>query len=347
MGQNKVLFVDDEPSVLSAIRRAVSDEDYTPFFAGSGAEALTLIAENSFSVIVTDMRMPVMDGLALLKIVKEKSPKTVRVVLSGYTQLSQLLATINQGEIFKFITKPWTNENELLPIIQQALDYYNLQAERDTLRDTLAAKNIAYQNIFRAMEEKKSKEKNEFRHLYKISLLLFTLWKKNIISNSEKSIDQQLGQSEVIRMAEIIYLTYLNQLPAVIDSRNLSKVINEIMRSCDDRLAINTIAKNELKTKGNHNYLILIFKILLHTLPKDHGVFNCTLVQLKNAEGILSLSFDIDLNPQHFSLQDENQLKLSCMLLNKTGSFYNMGVSLEYTENKLSYIRVSWSANEG
>ncbi|WP_196592644.1 response regulator [Pectinatus sottacetonis] len=122
MDQDKVLFVDDEASVLRAIKRAVMDEKFTPFFANSGEEALEIMEKNEISVIITDMRMPKMDGLALLKIVKEKYPRTVRVVLSGYTQLSQLLVTINQGEIFKFITKPWTTDSELLPVIKQSID---------------------------------------------------------------------------------------------------------------------------------------------------------------------------------------------------------------------------------
>jgi two-component system, NtrC family, response regulator HupR/HoxA len=347
MSPNKVLFVDDESNVLSAIRRAVQDEKYMPFFAGSGSEALTIMENNEFCVIVTDMRMPVMDGLTLLKIVKEKYPKTVRVVLSGFTQLSQMLVTINQGEIFKFITKPWTTNDELLPIIEQAIDYYNLQSERDTLTDNLAMKNIAYQNIFRAMEEKKSQEKSELRHLYKISVLLFSLWKKNIAIVADKSVDQQIRQDEIIHIAEVIYLTYLNQLPTVINSRTSSKLIDEIITSCDKRLVINNISKDELKTKGNHNYLVMMFKILLHILPEKHEKIKCDLVQGKQSEGMLQLIFDIDLKAQIFDSHDENQLKIACTLLNKIGVFYNMGVSLEYVEEKINYIRVSWGISEG
>jgi len=347
MSSNKVLFVDDEPNVLSAIRRAIQDEKYTPFFVGSGAEALKIMENNEFCVIVTDMRMPVMDGLTLLKIVKEKYPKTVRVVLSGFTQLSQMLVTINQGEIFKFITKPWTSKDELLPVIEQAIDYYNLQIERDTLTDNLAMKNIAYQNIFRAMEEKKAEEKNGLRHLYKISVLLFSLWRKNIAIVADKSADQQIRQDEIVHIAEVIYLTYLNQLPPVINSRTTSKLISEIITSCDNRLVINNISKDELKTKGNHNYLVMIFKILLHILPEKNEKINCDLVQEKQSEETLQLIFDVDLKEQIFSLHDENQLKIACALFNKIGAFYNMGVSLEYVEKKLNNIRVSWGISEG
>lgn len=79
------------------------------------------------------MRMPEMSGLALLKIVKEKYPHIVRLVLSGYTQVTTLLTAINQGEIFRFITKPWKMEQEFKTVLAQAVEYYNLQAERDRL----------------------------------------------------------------------------------------------------------------------------------------------------------------------------------------------------------------------
>lgn len=346
MNPNKVLFVDDESNVLSAIRRAVQDEKYMPFFAGSGAEALTIMEDNEFSVIVTDMRMPVMDGLTLLKIVKEKYPRTVRVVLSGFTQLSQMLVTINQGEIFKFITKPWTASDELLPVIQQAIDYYNLQIERDTLTDNLAAKNIAYQNIFKAMEEKKAQEKSELRHLYKISVLLFSLWKKNIAIVADKSADQQIRQDEIIHIAEVIYLTYLNQLPTIINSRTSSALISEIITNCDNHLVINNISKDELKTKGNHNYLVMMFKILWHILPEKQEKINCNLVQNKQSDGRVQLDFSIDLNEYIFAPHDENQLKIACALFNKIGAFYNMGVLLEYVEKELSCVHINWEISE-
>ncbi len=84
-------------------------------------------------VIVTDMRMPQMNGLELLRIVKQDYPNIVRIVLSGYTQITTLLTAINQGEVYKFITKPWRLEEDFKPAIRQALERYNSQAERNNL----------------------------------------------------------------------------------------------------------------------------------------------------------------------------------------------------------------------
>lgn len=345
MSQSKVLFVDDESNVLSAIRRAVIEESYTPFFAGSAAEALATMEKHEISVIVTDMRMPVMDGLTLLKIVKEKYPRTVRVVLSGYTQLSQMLATINQGEIFKFITKPWTTEQELLPVVRQAVDYYNLQVERDTLRENLATRNLAYQNIFRVMEQKKAQEKEELHNLYKISGLLFSFWRKNITFAGDDSVKHVKSQEEVVDIIEEIYLTYLSQLPAVADSRTSSNLISEIANNCDNRLVISNVSNSEFKTQGNHKYLVMMFKIVVHNIPKEYQKMNCNLLQNKRSAETLELIFDIDLKPNLLSANDEKRLKLSCALLNKIGNFYNISVSPEYVADELSCIRVIWEAS--
>ena len=128
-----ILFVDDEVRLLRSLEQAMLDEPYDTLYAESGAEALKLLEDNEVHVIVTDMRMPEMSGLALLKIVKEKYPHIVRLVLSGYTQVTTLLTAINQGEIFRFITKPWKMEKEFKTVLEQAVEYYNLHAERDRL----------------------------------------------------------------------------------------------------------------------------------------------------------------------------------------------------------------------
>lgn len=148
-----VLFVDDEESILSSLRRGLIDEEYKTIFASSGLMALDMMSKNPVHVIVSDMKMPGMDGLTLLKEVKSKYPKTVRIVLSGYTQLQQLIATVNQADIFKFIAKPWKMEEEFTGIIRAALDYHILQLERDEFEQALLKRNQAYQNILKRIED--------------------------------------------------------------------------------------------------------------------------------------------------------------------------------------------------
>jgi two-component system, NtrC family, response regulator HupR/HoxA len=119
-----VLFVDDEERLLNSLKRGLIDEPYKCLFANSGPEALKVLGDNKVHVIVTDMRMPEMNGLELLRLVREKYPDIIRIVLSGYTQITTLLTAINEGHIYKYITKPWKLEEEFKPQIRAALEYY-------------------------------------------------------------------------------------------------------------------------------------------------------------------------------------------------------------------------------
>ncbi len=121
MSHKTVLFVDDEERILKTIRRLAHGSPFRAIFAQSGAEALELLEHEDVQVIVTDMRMPEMTGLELLREVKARYPKIIRVVLSGYTDITTLLKAINDGQIFRFITKPWEKQEDLLSVIDEAL----------------------------------------------------------------------------------------------------------------------------------------------------------------------------------------------------------------------------------
>lgn len=118
-----ILFVDDEEETLRALKRLLRKEPYKQLFASSGKEALELMSKQYINVIVTDLLMPEMNGLQLLSIIKEKYPDTVRIILSGHAQVPTILSAINNGNIFRFITKPWKVDEDALSIINEALEY--------------------------------------------------------------------------------------------------------------------------------------------------------------------------------------------------------------------------------
>lgn len=120
-----ILFVDDEGSILKAARRFFVLRDVEILTAGSGNEALELFKNHDISVLVTDQRMPEMTGTELVEKVRHLSPETVRIILSGYTDLSALLEAINNGKIFRFMVKPW-KDDDLLKYIEEALEQYQL-----------------------------------------------------------------------------------------------------------------------------------------------------------------------------------------------------------------------------
>lgn len=344
MGKNKVLFVDDEINVISAIRRGVADEPYKALFANSAQEALIIMEEQNVDVIVTDMRMPGMDGLTLLKITKEKYPRTVRVVLSGYTQLSQMLATINQGEIFKFITKPWTTDEELLPAVRQAIEYYNLQVERDTLRDNLAQRNIAYQNILQAMDQKMAEEKAEFARVKEISGWLFSLWKKQL-SFSSKAVVPPEQMGEFVNVAEEVYLTYLSQLPTMVDVKSVSNLINDIVKSCNNQLRINHLSKAEFKTRGNHKFLLLIFKVMTYYLTANKYRLLYDLAEERKEKNKLNLIFSAEVNTINPDV--DRKLKIACDVLDKIGESYDITISWGHSVGQQNRIQVRWATEIG
>ncbi|MEO8799667.1 MAG: response regulator [Polyangiaceae bacterium] len=101
-----VLFVDDEPALLSATRRSLRSEPYEVFTAESAQEALELFEKHDIDVVVSDARMPVVSGFAFLEKVKERSPSTVRIMLTGEADLSSASALIQSGDLYRFLSKP-------------------------------------------------------------------------------------------------------------------------------------------------------------------------------------------------------------------------------------------------
>ena len=117
----KVLFVDDEKSILVALRRLCSNTGWDIYTAESGDEGLAIIDEHTIDLVVYDMRMPRMNGAEFLEQVVERSPSTVRILLTGYSEVTATLAAIDKGKIFCHCTKPWDND-EFKEILNQAIE---------------------------------------------------------------------------------------------------------------------------------------------------------------------------------------------------------------------------------
>jgi CheY-like chemotaxis protein len=133
----KILFVDDEPAVLDGYRRTLY-KDFQIETASTGEDALQLIAnEGPFAVIVSDMRMPGMDGVRLLSQIRKASPDTVRVILTGYADFQSAMDAVNDGAVFRFLTKPCENLT-LKRALTGCLEQYRLVvAEKELLEKTL------------------------------------------------------------------------------------------------------------------------------------------------------------------------------------------------------------------
>ncbi len=141
-----LLFVDDEPNVLSALKRIFRQENYQIHTAATAQEALTLLAQQPCQLIISDFKMPGMNGGELLIKVKELYPDTIRIMLTGHADTSAVMAAIKQGAVYKFILKPW-NDDDLRVTVALALEQYDLQRRNRDLQQQNAKKSAEIQAL--------------------------------------------------------------------------------------------------------------------------------------------------------------------------------------------------------
>ena len=123
----RILLVDDEPCILKALQRSLRREQMEVTATTSPEEALCFLKAESFALIISDYRMPTMDGVHLLKEAQKISPETVRVILTGYTDARVLDEATEEGKVYRFLTKPW-NEGELRDVIRGAVCRFEEEA---------------------------------------------------------------------------------------------------------------------------------------------------------------------------------------------------------------------------
>jgi CheY-like chemotaxis protein len=134
----RVLFVDDEPNVLEAVQRTLRKRIDLRIAAGAAEGLRVLRQEGPFALVISDMRMPEMDGAQFLSRVREESPDSVRMILSGQADLQATIATVNEGHIFRFLSKPCPTD-QLISAIEGGFEQYRLiRAEKSLLEETLS-----------------------------------------------------------------------------------------------------------------------------------------------------------------------------------------------------------------
>ena len=143
----KILLVDDEVNITKSLRRLLSQVDlYEVLIGNSGDEGLALIRENlDIGVIISDQRMPQMTGVEFLKEALKMVPDAIRILLTGYADIEASIAAINQGAVFRYLSKPW-QDDELLATIAEAVEHYQLVSENKRLNALVAKQNAELQD---------------------------------------------------------------------------------------------------------------------------------------------------------------------------------------------------------
>lgn len=340
MSQGIVLFVDDEENILNSLRRGLIDEEYECIFASSGKDALEVIRKREVSVIVTDMRMPEMDGLTLLKEVKKISPDTIKIVLSGYTQLQQVLVTINQGEIFKFITKPWKLDEEFKVIINQALEYYNLRKNSENLKKSLEIRNTSYKNMIQGFEEKISVVKNESSIKNNGNQLII----EHLLNLLDVVKDEENNELDT-NFEKDFYKCYKDNLKLELEEIDVKAVLDDFVKFSEEYYENGNLKKeykfpDNYKIKTNKTIIDHFLKYTLISIINKNDSFNMKImghIKYNVDNEIIEFVFDIVMlnGVEANNLVKKNRLQFVSLFINEHLKIYNGSLKFGEVEDRI------------
>jgi len=208
-----ILCVDDEPNVLKALRRLFRGSDYNIYLADSGAQGLEVLAQQAIDLIISDMRMPHMDGAEFFTQAAEKWPDTVRILLTGYADIESTITAVNNGKIYSYCRKPW-EDDELKALVTKAVEEKRLREERVQLFEIIHQQNAELKDLNTHLEEKveaRTKQlKLSLNKLDKAHLLL-----KKQYTDSVKAFAKIIEMRPGIRGGHATYIADMSRRVAV------------------------------------------------------------------------------------------------------------------------------------
>ena len=157
-----ILCVDDEPNILSALRRLFRGQGYEVLTEESARAGLAVLAARKVDLVISDMRMPEMDGVQFLEQARTLCPETVRLLLTGNADVGQIVGAVNRGEIYRYITKPW-DDHEMTLVVRHALERQALEGERRRLEALAADQNEQLRELNQSLEAKVASRTEELR----------------------------------------------------------------------------------------------------------------------------------------------------------------------------------------
>ncbi|GJI92379.1 HD domain-containing phosphohydrolase [Duganella hordei] len=176
-----LLCVDDEPNILSALRRLFRAHGYRVLTAESGALGLEVLEKEQVDLVISDMRMPVMDGARFLAQVRERWPDTLRLLLTGYSDIQSIQDAINCGEIYRYITKPW-DDNDILLLVRHALERRQLELDKQRLEALALRQNEELKALNQSLEAKVEARTRQLKVEAEATIVANAKLKKNFIT---------------------------------------------------------------------------------------------------------------------------------------------------------------------
>lgn len=279
-GERRILIVDDEINILNSLERLLEEEDYIVFRADSAKKGLVILEEEEVAVILSDQRMPEMTGTEFLREARNKYPDTIRIILSGYSELQSIIEAINQGSIFKFISKPW-NDEAILAAIEDSFLYYELSSENQLLAGKLKDSNAKLKALNERLERKVEEKTKDLTQTIK-SLSIFQeviehfpfailgLDDSSTIVLENSAFQRNLTSGELSLLG--LPLSMAPDIDVVTHVRNL---IKQLDASDKDKLGccLPTLEQLYVYRMGTHSqslgYLVLVIDELRDRVPKN------------------------------------------------------------------------------
>jgi len=299
--KHHVLCIDDETHNLEALERLLR-KNYQVTTASSGVLALKQMDDHAFSVIISDQKMPEMTGVEFFVKARKKQPDAIRILLTGYTDLESVIGAINEGQIYRYITKPWEPE-ELLTTLKQALEYFDLKQLVQRQNEELVSANKALKSL--------DKLKTDFMLLvnHELKTPLTGIFSYVQLLNEENlNDDQQLYIQKIAKntqrlqdlINDTLLITRLKSQNSLEPSEEV--LIAPFVESIWQDIQANNKKDLQLVIKGQRDSLLKAQKKYLEILLKKL-IQNC----FDHAKNQSDIELSIDETTLSWSLQFKNQ----------------------------------------
>jgi response regulator RpfG family c-di-GMP phosphodiesterase len=177
-----VLCVDDEPHILSALRRLFRTQGYEVLTATSAADGLALMAQQPVDVVISDMRMPGMDGVQFLERARAMRPEALRLLLTGHADVDQVMGAVNRGEIYRYITKPW-DDSDIVLVLRHAFERRALEQEKRRLEALALRQNEQLRELNQDLEARVAARTAELKQAHDELLASNDKLKRNFLTS--------------------------------------------------------------------------------------------------------------------------------------------------------------------